>query len=414
MAGSYDMVIANARLRGEGERLQHVGVQEGRIAAIGAAALAGRLEVDAAGNLVTPSFVNAHLHLDKVYTLPMVGEEALRHYSGGGMGQAMTAIDLAARVKDRYEESWIYANAGRALREGLKHGVTHVQAFADTDTRARLEGVRALLRLREEWRGIVAIRVVAFPQDGVVRDAGAEEYVRQALELGADLVGGIPWIEHTDRDAREHIDRMLALARVYDRDVAMLTDDAGDPGLRTTEMLAAAAIRDGWRDRVTACHARAMSLYPEPSFRRLLALAREARLAFVTDPHTGPLHLRVSDLLEAGLPVALGQDDIMDAYYPYGEHNLLEVAFLASHLLGWSTARDMEILLDMITIQGARVLRLSDYGLAVGKGAHLVVLQGTTVPEVLTRHRPPRYVISHGRLVAESVEATTLHEIPRS
>ena len=412
MTDRFDLVVANARLRGRGDIVYHIGIRGGRIAAIEPSPLRGDVELDADGNLVTPAFVNAHLHLDKVYTFSMAGEEARQAYTGRQMGQAMTAIELAARVKDRYEEGWIHRHARRALLEGLKHGVTHVQAFADTDTRGRLEGVGALLRLREEWRGVVEVRVVAFPQDGVLRDPGAEAYVRQALEMGADVVGGIPWIEHTDRDAQEHIDHMLDLARAFDRDVAMLTDDAGDPGLRTTEMLAAAAIRDGWTGRVTACHARAMGLYPEPYFRRLLGLIRRAGMSFVTDPHTGPLHLRVWDLLEAGAPVALGQDDIADAYYAFGQHNLLEVVFLAAHILGRSTARELDVLLDMITTQAARVLGVADYGLEVGRAAHLVVLEGETALDAITRHRPPKYVISHGRLVAETTENTTFHSIP--
>jgi len=209
VADRYDLVVANARLRGRGEALHHIGIRGGRIAAIEPSPLHGDAELDAAGNLVTPSFVNAHLHLDKVYTFSMAGEEALQAYTGGQMGQAMTAIELAARVKDRYEEGWIHRHAHRVLLDGLKHGVTHVQAFADTDTRGRLEGVKALLRLRDEWRGVVDVRVVAFPQEGVLRDPGAEDYVRRALEMDADVVGGIPWIEHTDRDAQEHVDRML-------------------------------------------------------------------------------------------------------------------------------------------------------------------------------------------------------------
>lgn len=400
MPGRYDLVIRNARLRQGHGGLVHIAVARGRIAAITADPVEGEQEIDAEGNLVTPSFVDAHLHLCKVYTLPMAGDEALRLYAAGGMGEAMTAIELAAAVKARYDAGWIYDNARRALLEGLQHGVTHVLAFADTDTRARLEGVKALLRLRDEFAGVIDVRVVAFPQDGVLRDPGAAEYVREALALGADVVGGIPWIEHSDREAREHIRQMLDLAREFDRDVAMLVDDAGDPTLRTTEMLAETALERGWTGRVIACHARAMSQYPEPYFRRLVGLCRRAGMAFVTSPHTGPLHLRAFDLLEAGIPVALGQDDIADAYYPYGQHHMLEVAFLASHLLNARGLRHMELLFDMVTVQAARVLRLADYGLAVGRAAHLVVLDGTSVYEAILRHRPPRYVISHGRLVA--------------
>lgn len=386
-----------------------MGIRDGRITAITPAPLRGRQELDGGGNLLTGSFVDAHLHLCKVFTLPLIGDAAIRRYTEGGMVQAITAIEMAAVIKEKYEQSWIYANARRALLDGLKHGVTHVQAFADTDTKAKLEAIRALLQLRDELRGTIEVRVVAFPQDGLLRDPGAEDYVREAMTQGADVVGGIPWIERSDREAEEHIERMLRLAREFDRDVAMLVDDAGDPGLRTTEMLAQAAIRHGWEGRITACHARAMALYPEPMFRRLVDLARHTGMRFVTDPHTGPLHLRVSELVEAGLPVALGQDDIADAYYPYGQHNLLEVAFLVSHILGTPTFAQMEMLYDLITDQAARVLGLQDYGVAVGKAAHLVVLRGSTVHEALRKHAPPRYVISYGRLIAETVDETRMY-----
>ena len=146
------------------------------------------------------------------------------------MGGAMTAIEQAARVQDHYDESWIIENVRRAVKLAIRFGNTHIRAFADTDTKAKLEGVKALLRAREEFKEQVEIQVVAFPQDGIVRDPGAEDYVRQAMELGADVVGGIPWIEYTDEDAQQHIDLMFAIAKEYDKDISMLVDDAGDPG----------------------------------------------------------------------------------------------------------------------------------------------------------------------------------------
>ncbi|HZA41665.1 MAG TPA: amidohydrolase family protein [Actinomycetota bacterium] len=411
MRDRYDLVVTNARLRSEPEPGWSIGIKDGSIQGIDKGLLSGHLEIDAEGNLVTESFVDPHLHLCKVYTITMLGDAALRAYTGGSMGAAMTAIELASAVKDHYEEDWIYHNARRALLEGLGHGVTHAQAFADTDTRARLEGVRALLRVRDELKDVMAVQVVAFPQDGVVRDAGASDYVREALELGADVVGGIPWIEFTDADAAAHIDAMLDLAAEFQRPAAMLVDDAGDPGLRTTEMLASAALERELIDRVVACHARAMNLYPEPYFRRLVGLVTRARMTFVTDPHTGALCTRALDLLNAGIPVALGQDDIADAYYPYGRHNPLEVAFIASHVLGASSFDDMETLYDMVTRQAARVLRISNHGVEVGYPANLVVLDGGSVWEALTRHGAPRYVISRGRIVAESKSITQLHGI---
>ena len=116
------------------------------------------------------------------------------------MGGAMTAIELAAKVKEKYDEKWIIENVRKAVNLAVRFGNTHIRAFADTDTKAKLEGVKALLKAREEYKGRVTIQVVAFPQDGVVRDPGAEEYVEEALKLGADVVGGIPWIEYTEAD----------------------------------------------------------------------------------------------------------------------------------------------------------------------------------------------------------------------
>ena len=138
--------------------------------------------------------------------------------------------------------------------------------------------------------------------------------------------------------------------------VAMLTDDAGDPALRTTAMLAEAMIEHGLQGRGVACHARALATYPTPSVVRLADLARAAGLGFVSDPHTGPLHLPVREFLDDDLPVALGQDDIEDAYYPFGRHNMLEVAFLAAHVLGFLSGPDQLRLLDLVTERAARVL----------------------------------------------------------
>ena len=394
---TYDILIRHARTRTHEEPVD-IAIAGGRIAKI-APDLAGEAAqiIEADGSLVTPSFVNGHLHLCKVYTLAMMDDEALDAYVAGGMGGAMTAIELAARVKARYDERWIIENVRRALDLALKFGNTHIRAFADTDTKARLEGVKALLRAREEYAGKVEVQVVAFPQDGVVRDPGAEEYVEEALKLGADVVGGIPWIEYTDADAQEHIDRMFALAKKYDKDISMLIDDAGDPGLRTLEMLAVTTIREGWQGRVTAQHARAMALYPEPYYRKVEALLKKAGIGIVSDPQTGPLYARVRDLYAAGIPVALGQDDIADAYYPFGRNNMLEVAFLAAHLMWMTKREEMEILYDLITTQAARVLGIEDYGLEEGKRADLVVLNAGSVWEAIWNHEAPRFVIKDGK-----------------
>ena len=396
----FDLLIKNARTRFSEKELLDIGIKDGRIVGIkkGLDETANQV-IDAGGKLVTESFVNGHLHLCKVYTLAMVGEKALTSYQGESMGKAMTAIELASKVKEEYDETWIIENVRKAVKLAIKYGNTHIRAFADTDTKAKLEGVKALIRAREEFKDAVEIQVVAFPQDGVVRDPGAEDYIRQAMELGADVVGGIPWIEYTDEDSQKHIDLMFNLAKKHDRDVSMLIDDAGDPGLRTLEMLAVKAIKEGWEGRVMVHHARAMALYPEPYFRKIAALLKRAEIGVVSDPQTGPLHARVRDLYDDGVAIALGQDDIADAYYPYGRNNLLEVAFLASHLMWMTTYEEMEILYDLITTRAAQAMAIKEFEMKEGNRANLVVLDAESVWEALTYHEAPLHVIKDGKEV---------------
>jgi cytosine deaminase len=400
----YDILIRRAVLRARPGQAVEVGVADGRIAAIGER-LDGRgsAEIDARGGLVTESFVDPHLHLCKVWTASMAGDAAMQAYHGAGMAQAASAIDLAAKVKAQYHESWISENARRAVALAALHGNLHIRALADVDTKARLEGVKALLRVRDEFKGVVDVQVVAFAQDGIVREPGAAALMTEAMRLGADVVGGIPWIEATDADQAEHVRVCFDLAREFDKDVSMLLDDAGDARLRTLELMARAAIARGWEGRALAHHCRAMALYDEAYFRELVPLLQRARVPVVSDPHTGPLHARVRELLAAGVAVCLGQDDISDAYYPFGRNNMLEVAFLASHLL-WMTGRaDIERLYDMITTEAAKAMNVGEFGLALGNPAHLVVLDAPDVIEALRWHAPPAQVVSHGRVLDTAV-----------
>jgi cytosine deaminase len=400
MTKQFEILIKNSRMRGQPDKLFNIAVSEGRIAVIEERLDAkAEIEIDAQGNLVTESFVNPHLHLCKVYTRAMMDEEALKEYHGAEMGKAMTAIELAARVKQKYDESWIIENVRKAVKQAILYGCTHLRAFADVDTKARLEGVKALIRAREEFKGVVDIQVVAFAQDGIVREPGAADLVRQAMALGADVAGGIPWIEYTDADIARHVEEIFDIAVEYKKDVSMLVDDAGDAGLRSLEAMAVEAIKRGWQGRSLAHHARAMALYPKPYFQKVAALMKQAKMGVVSDPHTGPLHAQVKELLAEGVLVCLGQDDISDAYYPYGRNNMLEVAFLASHLLWMTTTSEMETLYDMITTRAAQAMGIPDFGLRIGAPAHLVVLKVMSVLEALRMHEAPAYVISHGKLL---------------
>jgi cytosine deaminase len=397
---SADLIIRHARLRHDREQLVDIAVSRGTILQISARLeLTAPEELDAGRNLVTPSFVNPHMHLCKVWTLPMMSEAALLAYQQAGMSGAAAAIELASQVKKTYHASWIEKNARRAVALAALHGTTHMRAFADVDSKAKLEAVKALLAVRDEFRGIVELQVVAFAQDGIVKDPGTDKLMHEAIELGADVVGGIPWIEKSPADMKAHVEFCFDLAVSAGKDVSMLLDDTGDPNLRTLEMMASEAIKRGWQGRALAHHCRAMSAYPEPYLHGLLKTLREADVAVVSNPHTGPLHAKIPELRAAGITVCLGQDDISDAYYPLGRNSMLEVAFLASHLLWMMSKTDMATLYDMITVNPAKALHIADFGIAVGAPANLVVLDQPDIVEALRFHGRPRAVISHGRLV---------------
>jgi cytosine deaminase len=403
---NWDLVIRNARLR-SGTTCE-IAITKGRVEEISEKVRgSAEREIDALGKLVTESFVNAHLHLDKVMTGSIAEEATLHQYQESSMAGAMSAIEIASKVKEHYVESEIVDRVRKVLIEAEYNGISHIRAFADVDTKAMLTGVRALLKIREEFKNRIDIQVVAFPQDGIIREPGTEELLYKSMQLGADVVGGIPWIEYTDEDSKKHVDIAFEIAKKYNADVAMLTDDAGDPELRTTEYLATSALRNGWIGRVSACHARAMSLYNEVYHRKLCTLLKKAEVGVVSDPHTGPLHVRVKDLLNAGVVVALGQDDVYDAYYAYGRCNMLEVAFLASHLLWMMTPPDRDLLYDMITLNPAKIMRLGDYGLSVGNRADLVILNAEDLREALAYHSEPLYVIRNGTIRSETRTSRT-------
>ena len=293
-----DIIIKNAKLR-NGNKLVDIGISNGKIIEIANNISVDATEIiDAKENLVTESFVNPHLHLCKVYTLTQMDNSALKSYHGEEMGAAMTAIELAAKIKEKYDEKWILENVRKALKLAVKYGNFHIRAFADVDSKAKLEGIKALVKAKEEFKDVIELQIVAFPQDGIIREPGTEKLLEESMAMGADVVGGIPWIEYTEKDEQKHIDIAFKLAKKYNADISMLVDDAGDPGLRSLEKLAVSTLENNWTGRVLAHHARAMSMYSEPYLRKLIALLKKAKIGIVTDTHTGPLHARVKELLQ--------------------------------------------------------------------------------------------------------------------
>jgi cytosine deaminase len=405
-----DLLIRNARLRGtEGSR--DVGIENGRISAVEEHVEGGAAsELDANGRLLTPGFVNIHCHLDKCLT----GSWAeVWEWAKTGSPQA---IPSATRVKERFTESDIIDRASRALTSSVIAGTTAVRAFADVDTVGGLLAVKSLLKVKEKFRDALDVQVVAFPQEGLIRDEGAEELVEKSMELGADVVGGIPWYEKDRETAKKHTDIIFGIAKKYGKDIHTLIDDNTDSSSRNLEYFLQKSIKEGYRGRVAASHCRGALDSPDEAYAsRVVGLARDAGLTVVENSHISlfmygrtddhPVRrgvTRVREFLGAGVNVAVAQDDIDDPYYPFGRGDMLELAFVMCHAAHLGLPSELESAFDMVTYNAAKGMRMENYGMHVGDYADMVLLGSDGVHNAL-RLQPDRLaVIKRGRVVAET------------
>src|SRR5262249_29891451 len=404
---AMNLLVRNARLRGR-DQLVDIGIEQGRIAG-GAPNLAASAAqtIDAAGDLAVPGFVNLHLHADKA----LLGEVMRPNVSG----TLPEAIEITNDFKRKYDPQEVAQRAGRVIETGIKNGTTFFRLFADVGTIGGLRAAQGLLLVREKYARLCGIQVVAFPQEGIVRDPGAAELLDEALKQGCDVVGGLPWYEYSDADARAHIDICFDLAKRHDLDVHMLVDDTDDPNSRSLEYLALRTMREGFHGRVTASHCGAMAAYNDVYAAKIIGMVAEAGITISSNTQISLVCsarldreprrrgiARVKELLAAGVNVVCAQDDVNDPYYPFGKPDQLEVALFMAHTAQLTLPNELETVFDMITTNAARAAGLRDYGLAPGCQADLVVLDAPSVHEAL-RLQPPRlHVFKCGREVARS------------
>ena len=402
-----DLIIRNARLR-RGDGLVDIGIADGRIEAIAPRISGGAAEeVDAAGQLTTPSFVEPHIHLDKALTADRARENVTNVFE--------ESVAIMREVKRGYTMEDVADRATRVIHGLVSHGVTMVRSYVDVDTIVGLTALEGILAARERCRRLAHVEVIAFPQEGIWCDPGADELMRQAMERGADVVGGMPFAEMIDADSDRHIEFVLALARRFDRDVQMHIDETDDPGARTLHAYAVAAIRAGWHGRVTADHATALAAYDDNYAARVIGLVARARMNMVVLPTKlmrGGVRdkeprrrgiTRVKELIAVGVNVAYGQDVIQDGFLPvFGTGDPLQVGFLLAFAAQFSSRASIETLYDMATVNGARIMRRPDHGIGVGRRADLIVVAAPSVQEAYRIQAPRLAVVHDGRIVARN------------
>jgi cytosine/creatinine deaminase len=408
-----DLIVRHARRRGDPAACD-IAVDGGTIVAVEPhIGDRGTREIDARGGLVTPPLVNPHVHLDKA----LLGEVMRPNVS-----QTLAeAIDITLDFKRAYTEKDIVERAGAVIEMGVREGTLVVRGFADVGSAGGLMPVQGLIAARARYAHLVKLEVVAFPQEGILRDPAAEDLLRQGMALGADIVGGLPWYEKTDEDARRHIDIVFAIARERNADIHMLVDDTDDPNSRSLEYLAVKTEREGYAGRVSASHCGALAAYDATYAAKVIGLVKEAGITIVSNPHISlvlagrrdrePVRrgiTRVRELVAAGVNVASGQDDVNDPYYPFGRSSQLEVALFMAHTAHLTYAGEIDAVFDMVTVNAARAMRLQRYGLAPGDAGDLLVWEAATVKEALARQRPPAWVVRGGEVVARTTVTSEL------
>lgn len=402
----YDLMIRGATLQ-DGQSGVDIACRDGIIVEIGSA-IAGEATrtIDAQGCLVTPPFVDAHWHLDAALQRDNLPSDNGLLYDG---------IDAWARLKAEATVDGYKDRIRHVLAWAVANGLLHIRCQTDICD-PELRQVQALVELREELRSIIDLQLVAFPQDGFLRDRSARSLMTKALDLGLDVVGGIPDYELTASLGQESVRLLCEIAAERGLFVDMHIDQTSDGQSRQIEALSQEAIRLDLGGRVSASHCIALAEYPAYYADKIISQVAQSGINVCVQPFTAAtawgMMTRLGQLHDAGVNIAFGQDGVMDPWYPFGMCDMLDVGHMAivyGRLLGESHKR---MVFDGITYGGARALGLSGYGIGVGRDANLVVLQAADPMEAIRLRATRLFVIREGRVLATQAERVASIKLP--
>jgi cytosine deaminase len=411
-----DFVIRNASLP-DGRRQVDIAIEHGRIAAVGPSlALHGAREIDAAGDLVTPPFVDAHFHMDATlsYGLPRVNQS----------GTLLEGIALWGELKPMLRQEALIERAMQYCDWAVARGLLAIRSHVDICD-DRLLAVEALLEVRRRVAPYLDLQLVAFPQDGVLRSPTAFANLRRAIAMGVDVVGGIPHFERTMAEGVESVRLLCEFAAERGLRVDMHCDESDDPMSRHIETLAFETQRLGLQGRVAGSHLTSMHSMDNYYVSKLLPLIREAGVAAIANPlinitlqgrhDTYPKRrgmTRVPELMAAGVDVAFGHDCVMDPWYSLGSGDMLEVAHMGLHVAQMTGQEAMHQCFLAVTETPARILGLEGYGLEPGCHADLVLLDAGSTVEAIRLRAARRVVVRRGVVVSEAPRADAALNLP--
>lgn len=402
---TFDLIIRGATLP-DGRTGQDIAMRDGRIAAVepGITAEAGEI-IDAAGQLVSPPFVDPHFHMDATLSLgiPRINRS----------GTLLEGIALWGELKPLLTHEALVERALRYCDLAVAQGLLAIRSHVDVSD--SLLAVEALLDVRERVKPSIDLQLVAFPQDGYFRSPRAASLLTQALDRGIEIVGGIPHFERTMEAGRQSVEALFRIAADRGLRVDIHCDESDDPLSRHVETMAAETVRYGLGDRVTASHVTSMHSMDNYYASKLIALIAESGLNVIANPlinitlqgrhDTYPKRrgmTRVPELLAAGVNVAFGQDCTMDPWYSLGSGDMLDVAHMAVHVGQMTSQTAMAACFEAVTTHSAKLMGLEGYGIAVGCKADMVLLQAASPVEAIRLRATRLAVIRAGRVIART------------
>lgn len=398
-----DLVFRRVAMPGHAEP-KDIGVADGRIAAIASSIRCDVPAIDVAGRLAVAGFVDSHVHLDKACLLGC----------GHGQGGLAGAIAAVATLKRGFTEADVYARGARVIEKAIGKGTTRMRTHVEVDPRVGLRSFAAIKALKADYAWGLDLSICVFPQEGLTNDPGTEDLLVAALEDGADLLGGCPY---TDTDPAMQIERLFALAQRFDVDLDFHLDFDLDPSWMHLDEVCRRTERHGWGGRVTIGHVTKLSMLPPGRLaavgRRLAEIGVAVTVLPATDlylmgrheTHARPRGLAPAHLLaEQGVVCSVATNNVLNPFTPFGDGSLLRMANLYANVAQCGP-HEFAQCLDLVTGSPARSMRLSDYGIAVGHPADLVVLDATTAADALAEIAEPIMGFKRGRLSFERPRA---------
>ena len=410
---TFNLILREGRIAGRAHELVDIGVRDGRIAQIGQSlgqeVQHGTNIVALGGRLLSPGFVETHIHLDK----SCISDRCVCR-----TGTLQEAIESVAAAKRGFTEEDIYARAQRTLEKAIVQGTTQMRCHVEADPRIGLMGFRAITALKRDYAWAIDIQICVFPQEGLINDPGTDELLVEACKGGADLIGGCPY---TDSDPNAQIARIFELAKRFGIDIDFHLDFDLDPSWMHLDEICRQTSMHRWGGRVAIGHVTKLSALDDAALRRAGARLVSAGVAVTVLPatdlflmgrgteHSVPRGVAPAHRLrEQGVTCSLATNNVLNPFTPFGDCSLIRMANLYANVAQIGRTSELEACLDMITHMPARLMNLTDYGIVVGNPADIVVLDCTNQASAIAELAQPVLGIKRGR-VSFSHPAALIH-----